>query len=119
VGIGFATAGVATSAALFGDKAKAAGLFREAWKDGWLEPYGMSRELPSQDYGCFVTNCGALLQTAMLGFTGLRINDGDWRKYPASLPQGWTRIEIDRIWVKGMPKRLIAEDGRLPELLNE
>lgn len=119
VGIGFATAAVAASAAMFGDKAKAAELFHTAWQEGiWMEPFGLSREVPWQDYGCFLTNYGGLLQTAMLGFTGLRVNEGDWRKYPASLPQGWSGIEIDRIWVKGAPKRLVAKDGRLAELLD-
>ena len=119
VGIGFATAAVAASAAMFGDKAKAAELFHTAWEEGiWMEPFGLSREVPWQNYGCFMTNYGGLLQTAMLGFTGLRVSEGDWRKYPASLPQGWSRIEIDRIWVKGAPKRLIAKDGRLAELVD-
>jgi len=119
VGIGFATAAVAASAARFGDKAKAAELFRSAWEGIWIEPFGLSREVPWQDYGCFLTNYGGFLQTAMLGFTGLRISEGDWRKHPASLPQGWTRIEIDRIWVKGAPKRLVAEDGRLAGLYDK
>jgi len=118
VGIGFAAAAVAASAAMFGDKAVAAKLFQEAWKGIWMEPFGMSREVPWQDYGCFLTNYGGLLQTAMLGFTGLRINGGDWRKYPVALPEGWTRIEIDRIWVRGQPKRLIAEDNSLATLLD-
>ena len=36
VGIGFATAGVAASAAMFGDKAKAAELFHAAWEGIWM-----------------------------------------------------------------------------------
>jgi len=116
VGIGFATAAVAASAAMFGDKAKAAELFHLAWEAIWIEPFGVSREVPWQNYGCFLTNYGGLLQTAMLGFTGLRVGLHDWRKYRASLPQGWSRIEIDRIWINGVPRRLVAEDGVLPQL---
>lgn len=118
-GIGFATAALAGTAAFFGDKKEAAQWFRESWQDIWLEPYGMIREAPSQDYGCFLTNFGSLLQTAMLSFTGLRISESDWRKYPAALPEGWTRIEIERIWVKGVPRRLVAEDGKPSRLLDE
>lgn len=84
----------------------------------WLEPFGALRKAPFQDYGCFLTTFGSLLQTAMLGFTGIRVNEGDWRKYPASLPTGWSRIEMDRIWVKGEPKRLIAIDGSPAKLLD-
>jgi protein-glucosylgalactosylhydroxylysine glucosidase len=116
--IGFAADAVAATAAFLGDKRRARALFDESWKTVWLEPFGMIREVPTQDYGCFLTNFGSLLQTAMLGFTGLRINEGDWRKYPASMPQGWSRIEIDRIWVKGEPKHLIAADGAPAKLLD-
>jgi hypothetical protein len=54
----------------------------------------------------------------MFGFTGIRVTEGDWQKYPASLPAGWNRIEIDRIWVRGEPKRLIAADGEHAKLLS-
>lgn len=115
-GIGFATAARAATAALMGDRKGARQLFDESWRKIWLEPFGMIRETPRQDYGCFLTNFGSLLQTAMLGFTGLRIRAGDWRAYPATLPEGWSRIEIDRLWVRGQPKHVIAENGRLAEL---
>ncbi len=101
-----------------GDKQRALELFHQSWKNVWLGPYGMIRETPSQDYGCFITNYGSLLQTAMLGYTGLRVRDGDWRKYPASLPAGWSRIEIDRIFVKGEAKQLVATDGAPARLLS-
>lgn len=76
----------------------------------------MIREAPSENYGCFLTNFGSLLQTTLLGFTGLRLRGGDWRAYPASLPEGWSRIEVDRLWVRGQPKRLVAENGALADL---
>jgi|SRR5215472_2151887 len=116
--IGFAEAAEAATAAFLGDKRRALELFHHSWKNVWLEPFGMIRETPSQDYGCFLTNFGSLLQTAMFGFTGLRISEGDWRKYPASLPAGWSRIEIDRVFVKGEPKRLVATDGAPAQLLS-
>ena len=52
----------------------------------------------------------------MLGFTGLRLSEGDWHKYPASLPEGWEKIEIGRIYVKGKPMKLVAVDGKPAEL---
>jgi protein-glucosylgalactosylhydroxylysine glucosidase len=116
--IGFAEAAEAATAAFLGDKRRALELFHQSWKNVWLEPFGMIRETPSQDYGCFLTNFGSLLQTAMFGFTGLRISEEDWRKYPASLPAGWSRIEIDRVFVKGEAKRLVATDGAPAQLLS-
>ena len=115
--IGFAADAVAATAAFLGEKRRAAELFDASWKTVWLEPFGMIREVPAQDYGCFLTNFGSLLQTAMLGFTGIRVNEKDWRKYPATVPAGWSRIEIERIWVRGEPKRLIAVDGAPAKLV--
>jgi trehalose/maltose hydrolase-like predicted phosphorylase len=117
-GIGFAVAASAATAALLGDRAEARRLFDQAWKNVWIEPYGMIREAPSEDYGCFLTNFGSLLQTALMGFTGLRIREGNWQAYPAHLPQGWSRIEVDQLWVRGNPQRLIAEDGKPAQLLD-
>ncbi len=116
--IGFAEAAISATAAFLGDKHRAFELFRRAWRTSWLEPFGMIRETPFQDYGCFLTDYGSLLQTAMFGFTGLRISEGDWRKYPASLPEGWSRIEVDRIFVKGEEKKLIATDGAPAQLVS-
>jgi protein-glucosylgalactosylhydroxylysine glucosidase len=109
--VGFATAAIAATSAFLGKNREAKNLFDVAWKKVWLEPFGVIRERPDHDYGCFLTTFGSLLQTAMLGFTGIRISEGDWAKYPASLPAGWNSIEINRIWMKGEPKRLTATNG--------
>lgn len=111
--IGIATAAAAAMAAFLGYRGKARELFRASWRGDWMEPFEMLKEVPTETYGCVLTNCSSLLQTAMLGFTGLRVREGDWRAYPTSLPEGWSRIEIDRVWVRGEAKRLIAEDGKL------
>jgi protein-glucosylgalactosylhydroxylysine glucosidase len=116
--IGFAEAAISATAAFLGEKRRALELFHQSWRNAWLEPFGMIREASSQDYGCFLTNHGSLLQTVMLGFTGIRISEGDWAKYPVSLPAGWSRIEIDRIFVRGEAKRLIATDGAPAKLLS-
>ena len=81
-----------------------------------MPPNGMIKEAEPQTYGCFLTDFGAMLQSAMIGFTGLRIQERDWAKYPATLPEGWRSIEVDRIWVRGEPKRLVAVEGRKPQL---
>jgi trehalose/maltose hydrolase-like predicted phosphorylase len=102
----------AAAAAFFGDRHKAAELFRHSWQPYWIGPYGLTREFPFFADGCFIPNYGSLLMTAMMGFTGLRITDGDWAQYPATLPEGWTRITLDRIWIKGKPMKVVAENGK-------
>jgi protein-glucosylgalactosylhydroxylysine glucosidase len=117
--IGFAQAATAATAAWLSYRDKARQLFQASWQGDWIEPFGMLKEAPVETYGCFLTNCGSLLQTAMLGFTGLRIREGNWAAYPATLPEGWSRIEIDRFWVRGKPQRLVAENGKPAVLSGE
>jgi protein-glucosylgalactosylhydroxylysine glucosidase len=71
----------------------------------------LTRENPVYVDGSYITNYGALLMDALMGFTGLRITDGDWAQYPAVLPEGWNRITLDRIWIRGKPMRVVAENG--------
>ena len=103
---------MASAAAFFGDRHKAAQLFRQSWQPYWIEPYGLAKEWPQYVDGNYLTNCGSLLMTAMLGFTGLRITDGDWAQYPATLPEGWNRITIQHLWIRGKPMKMVAENGK-------
>ncbi|RZJ45970.1 MAG: glycoside hydrolase family 65 protein [Brevundimonas sp.] len=64
--------------------------------------------------GPFFANLGGMLMGLMLGLTGLIIDDGDpqsWPRRPVVLPEGWTAIEIGRVWVRGRPMRLRASQG--------
>jgi hypothetical protein len=38
-------------------------------------------------------------------------------KYPATLPAGWDRIEIDRLWFNGKAYKLTAEHGKKAKLI--
>jgi trehalose/maltose hydrolase-like predicted phosphorylase len=118
---GFACPPVAAAAAFFGDREKALALFRNSWKPYWWEPFGMINEYQDwvQRHNVnYVTNYSSLLQSVIFGFAGVRISEGEWVQYPVSLPEGWRRVEIDRLWVKGTPKALIAEHGKLARLLD-
>jgi len=57
--------------AFLGDRRRAAELFQQSWKNVRFESFGMIREAPAQNYRCFLTNFGSLLQTVMPGFTGI------------------------------------------------
>jgi len=112
----FTSPAYAACAAFFGERKKAAELFRNTWEPYSLAPFGMIREYQSQNYGSYITSFGSILQYVLLGFTGLRIQEDDWIKYPARLPEGWHKIFIDRLWVKGKPMRLSVEHGKPAQL---
>ncbi|HEY1500598.1 MAG TPA: hypothetical protein VGF88_13535 [Acidobacteriaceae bacterium] len=109
---GFSIPPLAACAAMFGDREKAAELFRLAATEYVTGPFDIPKEYRAYYDGAYVTNNASLLLAAMYGFTGMRIADGDWRKYAVSLPSGWNRIEIDRIWIKGRPWHMVAEQGK-------
>jgi protein-glucosylgalactosylhydroxylysine glucosidase len=109
---GFITPPYAVGAAMAGDRRKAAKLFRYGWENFLLAPYGICKEYQPYRDGCYLMNLSSLMQAAVYGFTGMRITDGEWCKYPATLPEGWAKIEVDRLWIKGKPMRLMAEHGK-------
>lgn len=113
---GFTSPAYMSMAAFFGEREKSADLFVNSWKPYWLAPYGMTREYQSQKYGSYITTFGSLLQNTILGLTGMRITKEDWCKYLATMPEGWKKIEIDQIWIKGKPMKLVAEHGKKTKL---
>ncbi len=69
--------------------------------------------------GPFFANIGGFLIGLLFGFTGLRPGPGepaDWAERPVVLPQGWTSIEVDRLWVRGRAMRLSARHGERAQL---
>lgn len=109
-----------TWAALAGDRNLALKLFEEGYA-----AYDMGRFHQCLEYrpdhpdsvvaaGPFFANLGGMLLGLMLGLTGLAIDDGDprlWPRRPVVLPEGWDAIEIDRVWIRGKPWRLVARHG--------
>jgi hypothetical protein len=64
--------------------------------------------------GPFFANLGGFLIGLLTGFPGLQPAPGDvknWAKRPVILPEKWTRIEVERIWVRGIPCKLVARHG--------
>jgi trehalose/maltose hydrolase-like predicted phosphorylase len=110
--VGFACLPIAATQAYLGDRHSAAESFRQSYEWYQVEPFGLTKEYPKYTDGNFITLDGSLLMGVLYGFTGIRISEGDWHLYPAALPEGWRRIEVDRIWIKGKPMRLVAENGK-------
>lgn len=64
--------------------------------------------------GPFFANLGGLLLGMIFGYAGLEVDDGDpagWARRPVVLPAGWEAIEVERLWVRDRPARLIARHG--------
>ena len=64
--------------------------------------------------GPFFANLGGFLIGLLTGFPGLQPGPGDvqsWVKRPIVLPEGWTSIEVERIWARGRAYKLVARQG--------
>jgi trehalose/maltose hydrolase-like predicted phosphorylase len=64
--------------------------------------------------GPFFANLGGFLLGLILGFPRIQPgpdNPQDWCQGPIILPSGWRSIEIDRLWIRGQPWRLMAAQG--------
>jgi len=64
--------------------------------------------------GPFFANLGGFLLGLLTGFSGLKPQPGDvkdWARRAIVLPEGWTSIEVDRVWVRGRPYKLVARHG--------
>jgi trehalose/maltose hydrolase-like predicted phosphorylase len=69
--------------------------------------------------GPFFANTGGFLSGLLLGFTRLEPSAAEpraWAKGPVVLPAGWTAIEVDRLWIRGRPVRLVARHGEAARL---
>jgi hypothetical protein len=64
--------------------------------------------------GPFFANMGGYLTGLLFGFTGLNVSPGSpqsWAERPVVLPAGWDAIEVDRLWIRGQPMKLVARHG--------
>lgn len=64
--------------------------------------------------GPFQANIGAFLSTLLLGLPGLEPHDRppqEWARHKVILPAGWSSIEVERVWIRGEPMRLCAQQG--------
>jgi len=69
--------------------------------------------------GPFFANMGGFLSSLLYGFPGLQPGWDDtdaWARNDVVLPKGWRVIEVERLWLKGKPMRLVAELGKRSRL---
>lgn len=70
--------------------------------------------------GPFFANMGGFLMGLLFGFPGIEPSAGrieEWAKRPVTLPEGWQTIEVARLWVRGQPMTLTAQQGELARLV--
>ena len=64
--------------------------------------------------GPFFANLGGFLTGLLYGLPGLRPTADDpaaWPRRKVVLPAGWEAIDIERVWIRGQPMRLVARQG--------
>jgi protein-glucosylgalactosylhydroxylysine glucosidase len=55
------------------------------------------------------------LMGLLLGFPALQVGPLDpstWAKRDVMLPKGWNAIEVDHVWIRGEPFRLVTRQGK-------
>jgi hypothetical protein len=108
-------------AAWIGDRAASLRLFEQGYADMIIGRFAQTMEhtvgyAPDvTPAGPFAANIGGFLSALLYGLPGIRIGPGDpareWPVRPVVLPEGWRRIEVERVWVHGRPAHLVAEHG--------
>ncbi|MEA2676432.1 MAG: hypothetical protein QOJ81_573 [Chloroflexota bacterium] len=107
-------------AAWAGDRALARELLQRGYADmvgGLFEQtleYSPAHDPDQTRSGPFFANMGGFLTSLTLGFTGIRIGPAEpetWPSRPVTLPTGWRAIEIERAWIRGEPRRIVARHG--------
>lgn len=64
--------------------------------------------------GPFFANMGGFLTSLLLGLPRLEPGEGapdSWARGRVVLPAGWDAIEVERLWVRGRPMKLLARHG--------
>jgi protein-glucosylgalactosylhydroxylysine glucosidase len=112
-------------AAWLGRRTLAAELFERGYADFFDDPFGAPDEYVSDDdrfpqASPMMANLGGFLGSLLYGLPGLRPSAADPRTWPSRrviLPAGWKAIEVERLWVRGRPTRLVAAHGASRALL--
>jgi trehalose/maltose hydrolase-like predicted phosphorylase len=103
-----------------GDRARALRLLDEGYGQligpRFLQTLEMrpDREPEKPNAGPFFANLGGFLSSLLFGFPGITLSLGPpttWASRPVVLPEGWEAIEVERLWVRGRPARLVARHG--------
>jgi hypothetical protein len=106
-------------AARAGEPALARNLLEASFGDFINEPFMEPDEYPRHRTdrpraSPMFANLSGYLTGLLYGFTGIRMGLGDpdtWCERPVVMPEGWRRIHVDTIWIRGRPWVLDAVGG--------
>ena len=108
-------------AARIGEREQALDLFERGYAEFALDPFDAPDEYSSKVFpekaraAPFAANLGGFLLGLLYGLTGVRLGPGApdaWCANRPLMPAGWRAIEVERIWVRGKPARLLAVHGK-------
>jgi hypothetical protein len=119
VGYPMLSAPLGAWAARLGDRALSGRLFEAGYAEFFEEPFRVanefSRRFPDPPRaGPLLANVGGFLAGCLLGLTGIVLGPEEpaaWSRRPARMPDLWEAVEVERIWARGRPARLVAEHG--------
>jgi hypothetical protein len=106
-------------AAWQGQRRRAAELFDRGYAAFFDDPFLAPDEFPADDdrfpqASPMMANLGAFLMSLYYGLPGILpslAEPATWPERPVTLPAGWRSIEVERLWVRGRPTRLVAAHG--------
>lgn len=119
VGTPMFSAALGVHAAWLGRRKLAAELFERGYAAFFDDPFDAPDEYEAADdrfpqASPMMANLGAFLSSLLFGLPGILPNHGDprsWAERRVVLPAGWKAIEVERLWVRGRPTRLVAAHG--------
>gem|GEM_PF-219591 len=119
VGTPMLSAALGVHAAWAGRRKLASELFERGYAAFFDDPFDAPDEFPADDdrfpqASPMLANLGAFLTSLLYGLPGILPTAADPRTWPERrvvLPAGWRAIEVERLWVRGRPTRLIAAHG--------
>jgi hypothetical protein len=107
-------------AAWAGDRRAAARLFEQGYADLVAGRFLQTLEqLPANEpdkprAGPFFANLSGFLLGLLTGLPAIAIDAGDpagWASRPVVMPAGWKGIEVERLWIRNGPARLVGRHG--------
>ena len=107
-------------AAWIGDRAGSLSWFEKGYADFIEAPFGETNEFSRTRFpdkprvGPFMANLGGFLLSCLYGLSGLRLSAAEpatWFQRPVVLPETWEAIEVERLYARGRPARLVARHG--------
>ena len=89
----------------------------------YLETDEFSRVAPDRPRtGPMFANTGGYLTTLLYGYPGLRLGSGpaeSWASRPVVMPDGWSGIHVERLWMRGEPRSLTAVAGAASAVIGD